>query len=168
MNPDNVQDFLASRKLKDKEQLMKQLDLREKAIVQQGILKDNVIPLAFYQQKDVTLAYLQSLSDNDFEALMRKTNLPDERKYESGTGVFMENFPHWVFLLIAFIMSGMAFRKNLSLIPLLGMISCLYMMSELGFKNWIGFIAWLGVGLIIYFAYGYKKSKLNLPLMHER
>jgi basic amino acid/polyamine antiporter, APA family len=168
MNPDNVHDFMVSRKLKEKDQLMEQLDIKEKAIVQQGILKDNIIPIEFYQQKDVTLAYLQSLNDKDFEALMRKCDLPDDRKYDRGAGIFMENFPHWVFLFIALIMSVVAFRKNLSLIPLLGMISCLYMMSELGFKNWIGFIAWLGVGLIIYFAYGYKKSKLNLPLLHER
>lgn len=161
-NPDNTIDFLSSRKVKDKEQFMEHLDLREKAIVQQGILKDNIIPIEFYSQKDVTLAYLNSLSDKDFESLIRKTELPDEKKYNSGSDVFLVNFPHWIFLLISLIMSVIAFRKNLSLIPLLGMISCLYMMSELGFKNWIGFLAWLAVGLVIYFAYGFRKSKLNL------
>jgi hypothetical protein len=148
----------------EKESFMEQLNMSEKAIVQQGILKDNIIPMEFYQQKDVTLAYLQSLSDHEFESLMRKTDLPDDRKYRQGFGIFMENFPHWIFLLISLLMSIIAFRKNLSLIPLLGMISCLYMMSELGFKNWIGFIAWLLVGLLIYFAYGFRKSKLNLSV----
>jgi basic amino acid/polyamine antiporter, APA family len=162
LNPGKASDFLASRKIMDKDRFMEQLDIREKAIVQQGILKDNIIPMEFYSQKDVTLAYLQSLSDEDFNALMRKIDLPQDRKFERGGSVFLENFPHWVFLLIAVIMSIIAFRRNLSLIPLLGMMSCLYMMSELGFKNWIGFIAWLALGLIIYFAYGYKKSKLNM------
>jgi basic amino acid/polyamine antiporter, APA family len=44
---------------------------------------------------------------------------------------------------------------------LLGLLSCLYMMSELGVSNWIGFGIWLAVGLIIYFSYGYRKSKLR-------
>lgn len=162
MNPENTGDFLSSRKLKEKEEFMEKLDIREKAIVQQGILKDNIIPMEFYSQKDVTLAYLQSLSEKDFEALMRKTDLPEDKKYNSGFSVFLENFPHWVFLLISVIMAALAFKKNLSLIPLLGMISCLYMMSELGFVNWIGFLTWLAVGLVIYFAYGYRKSKLNI------
>ena len=47
------------------------------------------------------------------------------------------------------------------LIPLLGLICCLYMMSELGVSNWIGFSIWLAIGLVIYFLYGYKNSKLN-------
>ena len=51
--------------------------------------------------------------------------------------------------------------ENLSLIPVLGLLSCLYMMCELGISNWIGFGIWLVVGLMVYFAYGYKHSKLG-------
>jgi hypothetical protein len=35
------------------------------------------------------------------------------------------------------------------------------MMSELGLSNWTGFSIWLLVGLIIYFGFSYKNSKLN-------
>ncbi|WP_316930720.1 amino acid permease C-terminal domain-containing protein [Sphingobacterium sp. IITKGP-BTPF85] len=34
-------------------------------------------------------------------------------------------------------------------------------MTELGASNWIIFIIWLIGGLVIYFLYGYKHSKLN-------
>jgi basic amino acid/polyamine antiporter, APA family len=48
-----------------------------------------------------------------------------------------------------------------SLIPMLGLVSCLYMMAELGLSNWIGFGIWLAVGLVIYFLYGNRNSLLG-------
>jgi APA family basic amino acid/polyamine antiporter len=48
------------------------------------------------------------------------------------------------------------------LIPVLGLISCLYMMCELGISNWMGFGIWLVIGLVVYFLYGFKHSKLGL------
>jgi hypothetical protein len=36
------------------------------------------------------------------------------------------------------------------------------MMAQIDLKNWIGFVIWLIIGLIIYFTYSYKKSKLNI------
>ena len=53
------------------------------------------------------------------------------------------------------------FKKNLSLIPVLGLSSCLYLMTELGITNWTRFALWLLVGLIIYIFYGYRNSKLK-------
>jgi hypothetical protein len=50
--------------------------------------------------------------------------------------------------------------SDLSLIPLLGLVSCLYMMAELSVWNWIYFI-WLLIGLTIYFGFSRKNSKLN-------
>ncbi|MBS1611460.1 MAG: amino acid transporter, partial [Bacteroidetes bacterium] len=50
--------------------------------------------------------------------------------------------------------------KNLSLIPVLGLLSCAYLLCESGASNWWRFIAWLLLGFIIYFAYGYSNSKL--------
>ncbi|MFN8288134.1 MAG: amino acid permease [Chitinophagales bacterium] len=50
--------------------------------------------------------------------------------------------------------------KNLSLIPVLGLLSCAYLLCESGASNWWRFLAWLAVGFVIYFAYGYRKSKL--------
>jgi basic amino acid/polyamine antiporter, APA family len=33
-------------------------------------------------------------------------------------------------------------------------------MTELGLWNWGTFVIWLIIGLVIYFSYGYRKSKL--------
>ena len=50
--------------------------------------------------------------------------------------------------------------KKYSLIPLLGLATCLYLLTGMTAKNWAWFGSWLGVGLVIYLLYGYKKSKL--------
>jgi hypothetical protein len=68
----------------------------------------------------------------------------------------------WIFLIICGFIAYFCVTKNLSLIPVLGLISCLYMMAELGVSNWIGFGIWLAIGLVVYFLYGYKHSKLGL------
>ncbi len=46
-------------------------------------------------------------------------------------------------------------------IPVLGIIACLYLILGLPWITYIRFIIWLLVGLVVYFAYGYKKSKLH-------
>ena len=46
--------------------------------------------------------------------------------------------------------------------PLLGIGFCLYLMMGLGKVTWLSFLGWLAIGLVIYFAYGYKHSKLRL------
>lgn len=53
-----------------------------------------------------------------------------------------------------------AFRKNLSLVPTLGVATTGYLMTELGWVNWVRFGLWLVVGLVVYFGYGYRNSKL--------
>ena len=46
------------------------------------------------------------------------------------------------------------------LFPLLGIFFCVYLMLNLSFVTWIRFFAWLVIGLVIYFCYSYKHSKL--------
>ncbi len=48
-------------------------------------------------------------------------------------------------------------------VPVLGIIFCLGMMVSLGWETWVRLFVWLGIGFIIYFFYGIKKSKLNNP-----
>ncbi len=45
--------------------------------------------------------------------------------------------------------------------PLLGVACCLYVMYGLGSDTWLAFGAWMTVGLLIYWLYGIKHSKLN-------
>lgn len=47
------------------------------------------------------------------------------------------------------------------LIPSLGIISCLYLIAGLDKITWIRFFIWLAAGLLIYFLYGYKHSKIS-------
>jgi len=49
------------------------------------------------------------------------------------------------------------------LIPVLGIASCLALMLGLEYEAWERFAIWLVIGLIIYFTYGYRRSRLNQP-----
>lgn len=76
-------------------------------------------------------------------------------------GKMATNLPMLVFLLVCAVMTVLAFIKNLSLIPLLGLVSCCYLLTGMAVSNWMWFGSWLVLGLIFYFMYGYKNSKLN-------
>jgi APA family basic amino acid/polyamine antiporter len=65
-----------------------------------------------------------------------------------------------VFLIIAIIVSVLSYLRNYSLIPVLGALCCLYLMIEIPAKSWMVFFGWMAFGLMIYFLYGYRKSKL--------
>lgn len=106
-------------------------------------------------------AYLNSLTPAQYDEFMSKSAIQYDKKYESGWALFKHKIPMWIFLIICLIITYYCVTKNLSLIPVLGLISCLYMMCELGISNWIGFGIWLVVGLVVYFAYGFKNSKLG-------
>jgi APA family basic amino acid/polyamine antiporter len=45
--------------------------------------------------------------------------------------------------------------------PVLGIFFCLFLMMGLGFMTWMRFLGWLAIGLVIYFFYGYKHSRLR-------
>jgi basic amino acid/polyamine antiporter, APA family len=47
------------------------------------------------------------------------------------------------------------------LVPILGIITCAAMIYGLGWTNWSRLAVWLAIGLIIYFAYSRKRSKLR-------
>jgi APA family basic amino acid/polyamine antiporter len=107
-------------------------------------------------------AYLNNLSAQQYSAFIDKSNVTAEKKYESGWSLFKHKIPMWIFLVICVVITYYCITKNLSLIPVLGLLSCLYMMCELGISNWIGFGIWLVIGLVVYFLYGFKHSKLNI------
>jgi APA family basic amino acid/polyamine antiporter len=47
------------------------------------------------------------------------------------------------------------------LIPILGVISNGYMMYKLGIWNWIRLVVWLAIGLVVYFTYSVKHSRVQ-------
>jgi len=119
---------------------------------------------------------LSNTAISDMEALLSKYNTDEatyksvidslpldyDLKYESGFSLFKHKIPMWIFLIVLLGLTVWSFRQNLSLIPLLGLVSCLYMMAELSVWNWIYFTIWLMIGLVIYFSFSRKNSKLNL------
>jgi APA family basic amino acid/polyamine antiporter len=72
-----------------------------------------------------------------------------------------ENFPFFLFIILSAGLAVACFVKNLSLIPVLGLLSCFYLMTQLGYDNWVRFIGWLVIGLVIYVSYGYTHSQLG-------
>jgi APA family basic amino acid/polyamine antiporter len=46
-------------------------------------------------------------------------------------------------------------------VPLAAVVSCTYLMLELPLVTWIRFVIWLGIGLVFYFLYGYRHSRLR-------
>ena len=65
-----------------------------------------------------------------------------------------------IFILIAAVITLFTFLRKLSLIPVLGMLCCLYLMIEIPARSWLVFFGWMAFGLIVYFCYGFRKSKL--------
>lgn len=134
-------------------------------------LSDREIPAVqgFLAQRDsagfaaaegVVAKYLESLEGDAYTETVSALPMPEEAKYESGWGLFQHKIPMWLFIFVCLTMAWLAFRHNLSLIPILGLVSCLYMMAQIPAKSWFGFFIWLAIGLVIYFGYGYGNSKL--------
>jgi basic amino acid/polyamine antiporter, APA family len=48
-------------------------------------------------------------------------------------------------------------------VPILGMLACLGLMSFLPWVTWVRFIVWTAIGIMVYLAYGMKRSKLAGP-----
>ena len=84
--------------------------------------------------------------------------------YTAGKISFMDaatpNITLIIFWISAAVLAIIAFIKKYSLIPLMGLITCLYLLTGMTKSNWAWFLSWLAIGLVIYFLYGYKKSRL--------
>ncbi len=74
---------------------------------------------------------------------------------------FKHKIPMIGFLIVSSVVSYLAVWKKLSLIPVLGLLTNLYLISELGITNWMRFLVWLLIGLILYFVYGHRHSRLS-------
>ena len=103
-----------------------------------------------------------NVDDLEYKTVVDSLPIDESLKYESGFSLFKHKIPMWIFLIVLLGLTVWSNRQNLSLIPLLGLISCLYMMAELSVWNWIYFTIWLLIGLLIYFGFSRKNSKLNL------
>lgn len=73
----------------------------------------------------------------------------------------VEGIPMLIFWVIACLVAVYSFLKNFSLIPVLGLTSCFYLMAQESYTNWARFVIWLVIGLVVYFLYGVRNSKLR-------
>ena len=107
---------------------------------------------------------LSQYQDNEevYAKIISRLPVDDSIKYESGFSLFKHKIPMWIFIVTLLGLTVWSYKENLSLIPLLGLICCLYMMAELSVWNWIYFGVWLLIGLVIYFGFSQKNSKLNI------
>jgi len=75
--------------------------------------------------------------------------------------IFKHQIPMYLFIVIAIILTYYAVIKQFSFIPVAGLLTNFYLMTELGITNWLRFIIWLVIGLVFYFLYGMRHSRLN-------
>ncbi|MEK7723468.1 MAG: amino acid permease [Acidobacteriota bacterium] len=100
------------------------------------------------------LYYFNNNIFTDFFSIIPKD---DETTWQA----FSHKIPLIAFVLLAGELIWLCLTKKLSLIPVLGVLSCGYLMTELGWTNWYRFGIWMIVGLLVYFFYGRWNSNLN-------
>ncbi len=146
------------RKMSTVESVISSMNINEINTVKQQCAAYS--PQKFKANNDVE-SFLSNLKPTEVVQIFKASNIKEENYYEAGFDLFQHKIPTYIFLIITLLLTFLSVTHNLSLIPMLGLISCLYMMSELNVSNWIGFGVWLIVGLLVYFGYSRKHSKLN-------
>lgn len=66
-----------------------------------------------------------------------------------------------MFIIIAIMLALVTAVRSYSFIPIMGVLFCLYLMVEIPANSWVVFFGWMALGLLIYFLYGYRKSRLS-------
>ena len=111
----------------------------------------------------VSLTLFVVLSKNYFVNLFN-FDFSANSEYNEGKASFMDlatpNISVIIFWIVCFILAIATIIKKYSLIPLMGVTTCLYLLTGMTKSNWAWFLSWLVIGLILYFLYGYNKSKL--------
>jgi hypothetical protein len=117
-----------------------------------------VLPILYLAAVWIVFRYFREEAWEPFFSMEPRTN--ERGEIEADWVLFQHKLPMIFFLLAATALMFLSFMKNLSLIPVLGLLSCLYLMSQLGSTNWARFALWLIAGLAIYFVYSRKSSKI--------
>lgn len=110
-----------------------------------------------------SIVIAHSLSNTYFSNLLN-FDFSADADFVAGNKSFMDiaitNISLITFWVLAIILAVVAFIKKYSLIPLMGVFTCLYLLTGMTKTNWVWFLTWLLLGIIIYFMYGHKRSKL--------
>ena len=78
----------------------------------------------------------------------------------------LEKFPYLLFYIVFAVIAAITWIRRWSLIPVLGVLTNLYLIAgiliaDVGHLNWLRFSIWCIVGLVVYFAFGYHRSRLQ-------
>src|SRR6267142_2635134 len=119
-----------------------------------------LIPILYIAGVFILYRYFKNEAWDPFFSMTPQTN--EDGKLEAGWALFRHKIPMSCFIIVATVIVVLAWLKKLSVIPVMGLLSCFYLMTQLGITNWSRFVIWLIAGLAIYFFYGRKFSKLRL------
>jgi APA family basic amino acid/polyamine antiporter len=151
-------EFFQNKTLVAKEDLYDRLGAADSTMLREKIA---VMDTAGYRTFGPSVkSYLDNVYSTTYRPMIRKTGLPDNVLYYTGTAALLPNLPQWLFLLVVLLVLIYSIKNNFSLIPVLGLISCFYLMAQESYTNWYRFLAWLIIGLFIYFLYSRHHSKL--------
>jgi len=157
-NSDSMNEFFSNKSLVAKEDLYKRLTPADSATLVTNLPK---LDTNFNRYKGDIKTYLNESYTTIYRPVIRKAGLPENVVYYLGADSLLRNFPQWLFIIIAVLFSILTFVRNYSLIPVLGLVSCFYLMAQEKHTNWLRFLIWLIIGLVIYFFYSYKNSRLS-------
>lgn len=161
-NKFGVENFMQSRKLNAIENITAHMNLEQRSSLLLKVHDHTELTGDESMQSNALEIMMSKVEPEMLASILKAEKVDEDIIFESGWNVFKHNIPLWIFLAASIALAYLCFKYHLSMIPVLGLSSCLFMMSEMGLSNWIGFTVWLLVGLVIYFLYGYKHSKLNI------
>jgi len=147
------------KELKSKEEIIDELAPKQTLELKTNLEASN--PKEMKEVGGDITAYYEKAEFKDFSADVIAVGFNETELYKHGFNHFAHKIPTWIFILFTIFITFASIAKNLSLIPLLGLLSCLYMMSQIQLSNWLYFMGWLVLGLVIYFGYSRRNSKLN-------
>ena len=161
-NTDGIERFVKNTpEVYEPQMLITELDsVNTQLLIQDVVVNCNELYTQNSNDLEATLQHLFSYNPNEYISLL-SNRLETEQMYHSGWSLFLHKIPLWLFAFALIGLSYWSYIKNLSLIPMLGLVCCLYMMCELTVWNWLYFSVWLLIGLSIYFLYSRHHSKLH-------
>lgn len=167
VNKNGAMDFMSSTTVKsydDAAPLVDSVALEhpEEAAVRFTNAEDSTFRSYVYQQekaKDTSFT-MDNLDSDVLGGYVEQASVDNSKKYYTKAYAFGANIPMWVFIIVCIFMTFRTFMKNLSFIPVAGLLSCCYLLTGMAGSNWLWFFVWFGIGLVVYFLYGRKNSKL--------
>lgn len=161
-NTDGIERFVKNTpEVYEPQMLITELDsVNTQLLIQDVVVNYNELYTQNSNDLEATLQHLFTNNPNEYISLL-SNRLETEQMYHSGWSLFLHKIPLWLFAFALIGLSYWSYIKNLSLIPMLGLVCCLYMMCELTVWNWLYFSVWLLIGLSIYFLYSRHHSNLH-------